>query len=80
MVLAVPEHPIAGAQFLKLAEDERNHMLNLLVGIFGNTVIREAYQASGQTLHILSALHFTQTPRIEPLAHQIEFGLRHRTF
>jgi hypothetical protein len=55
-------------------------MLNLLVGIFDDTVIHEAYQAGGQPLHILAALHFTHTPRIEPLAHQIEFGLGHRAF
>jgi hypothetical protein len=61
MVLAVPEHSVARAQFLKLAKDKSNHMLNLLVGIFDDTVIRKADQPGGQTLHILAALHFTQT-------------------
>jgi len=53
-------------------------MLNLVVWVFQNAFIREAHQSGGQTLHILPALHFAQTSRVEALAHQIEFRFRHR--
>jgi hypothetical protein len=80
MLLAVPQHPVARAYVLKRAEDELDHMLNLPVGIFDDPVVREAHQTGGQPLDILPALHFTQAPRIEPLTHEIEFGLGHRVF
>ena len=38
LLLAVPQDPDSGAQFLKLAEDEPDHMLNLLVGIFDDAL------------------------------------------
>jgi hypothetical protein len=55
-------------------------MLHLPVGIFDDMVIRESHQTGRQTLHIFASVHFAQAPRMEPLAHQIQFGLRHRAF
>src|SRR6266436_218137 len=50
MLLAVPQHPVAGAYVLKLREDERDHMLHLPVWIFDDMVIRESHQyARGAT-------------------------------
>ena len=80
MLLAVSQHSIARADFLKFAQDECDHMLHLLVGLFHDPMIRQAHQPGGQTLPILPAVHFTQAPRVEPLAHQIEFRLGHRAF
>jgi hypothetical protein len=39
-------------------------MLNLLVWVFQDAFICETHQSGGQTLHILSALHFAQTSRV----------------
>ena len=64
MLLAVAHDPVARTQGLKRAEDQRDHMLNLLVGIFDDTVIPQAHQPGGQPLHILAALHFTQAPGV----------------
>ena len=80
MVLAVPQHPVARAYVLQLAQAEFDHMLNLLVWIFDDTVIRKAPQPGGQTLYRLPALHFTQAPRVATLTHQIQVGLGHRAF
>jgi hypothetical protein len=40
MLLAVAQDPIAGPEFLKLAQHELNHLLDLLVGIFDDAGIR----------------------------------------
>ena len=76
MLLAVAHDPVARTQCLKRAEDERDPMLNLLVGIFDDAVIRHAHQTRGQTLHILAALHFTQAACRSALAQQIVLRLR----
>src|SRR5215471_17591881 len=47
MLLAVAHDPVARTQGLKRAEDKRDHMLNLLVGIFDNAVIHQAHQTRG---------------------------------
>jgi hypothetical protein len=42
MLLAVAHPPVTGAEFLKLTQDQRNHVLNLLVRIFDDTVVGQA--------------------------------------
>jgi len=64
MLLAVAQDPIAGPEFLKLAQHELNHLLDLLVGIFDDAGIRSTHQARGEPLHILPALHFTHAPGV----------------
>ena len=63
LLLAITQDLEGGAALLKLTEHEPDDMLNLLVRIFDDTFIRESYQASGQRLHLLTPLHFTQTAR-----------------
>jgi len=55
-------------------------MLNLLVRIFDDPLIRQSHQSGRQALHILTPLHFTQAPRVETLPHQRAFRLRHGAF
>jgi hypothetical protein len=64
MLLAVAQDPIACPELLKLAQNELNHLLDLLVGIFDDAVIRYTHQARGKSLHILPTLHFTQASSV----------------
>src|SRR5215813_12495408 len=77
LLLAGAQDLESGAEFLKLAQDQSNHMLHLLVWIFDDAFIRESYQSRGQALHILTASHFTQAACIEALLHQRVLCLRH---
>jgi len=64
MVLAVAQDTRARAQFLKLGQDQRNDVANLRVWIFHDALIGEPHEPRGQTLHILTALDFTQASRV----------------
>jgi hypothetical protein len=60
LLFAVTQDLEGGAALLKLAENEPDDMLNLLVRIFDDALIRESDQSRGQTLHILPPLDFTE--------------------
>src|SRR4030095_11951197 len=60
LLLAITQDLEGGAALLKLAEHEPDDMLNLLVRIFDDAFSRESHQSSGQTLHILTPLDFTE--------------------
>jgi hypothetical protein len=64
MLLAVAQRAITRAEFLKLAQDEFDGLLDLLVGIFHDALSGKSYQAGGQTLDLFPTLHFTHPSRV----------------
>ena len=77
MLLAGAHDPVARTQGLNRAEDQRDHMVNVRVGILDDTVLHPAHHPGGQPLPLRAARHLTHAAGREAWAQQRVFRLRH---
>jgi hypothetical protein len=71
LLFTVTQDLEGGAALRKRAEHEPDDLLHLLVRICDDAFLRESYQSSGPTLHILTPLYFTEAACMEALPHEL---------